>query len=61
MTKLLTLDEAAELVRTPPATLRFWRHKGTGPKSFKVGRRVMYREADIEAWIDVQYADENVA
>lgn len=56
MTRLLTLDEAAAMIRTPPATLRFWRHKGTGPTSFKVGRRVMYRETDIEAWLAQQYA-----
>jgi hypothetical protein len=38
------------------ATLRFWRHKGTGPKSFKVGRRLMYREEDVAAWLEAQYA-----
>ena len=31
---MLTLDEAAALVRAPVATLRYWRHMGTGPRSF---------------------------
>ncbi|MGH3601092.1 MAG: helix-turn-helix transcriptional regulator [Pseudonocardiaceae bacterium] len=53
---LLTLNEVATMLRTPPATLRFWRHEGTGPRSFKIGRRVMYREADVTAWLDQQYA-----
>lgn len=56
MDRLLTLDEVADLLRTPAATLRYWRHKGTGPKSFKVGRRVIYREADVLLWVEAQAA-----
>ncbi|HET7386141.1 MAG TPA: helix-turn-helix domain-containing protein [Nocardioidaceae bacterium] len=56
MDQLLTLDEVAERLRTPPATLRFWRHQGTGPKSAKLGRRIIYREADVQQWLDAQYA-----
>lgn len=51
---LLTLREAAAVVRAPEATLRYWRHLGIGPRSFKVGRRVMYDENDINRWIDAQ-------
>ena len=51
---LLTLDEAAELLRTPAATLRYWRHIGTGPSSFRIGRRVMYRAEDLDRWVDAQ-------
>jgi hypothetical protein len=29
--ELLTITEAAEVLRTPVATLRYWRHLGTGP------------------------------
>ena len=31
--ELLTITEAAELLRAPVATLRYWRHLGTGPRS----------------------------
>ena len=55
MEDLLTIDEAAVESRTPVATLRYWRHQGTGPKSFKVGRRVMYRRTDLRAWLQAQY------
>ena len=41
--KLLTITEAASIVRAPVATLRYWRHLGTGPRSFRLGRRVLYR------------------
>lgn len=57
MDRLLTLPQTAELLRTPEATLRFWRVRSTGPRSAKIGRRVMYREADVLAWIDAQFAD----
>lgn len=53
--KLLTLSEVAELTRLPEATLRWFRHCCKGPKSGKLGRRVMYRESDVEEWIDAQF------
>ncbi len=51
---LLTITEAAEALRTPVATLRYWRHLGTGPRSFRLGRRVLYRRDDLHAWIDAR-------
>lgn len=50
----LTTNELAELVRTPVETVRFWRHVGKGPRSFKIGRRVLYDQADVFAWIESQ-------
>ncbi len=55
--ELLTIAEAAELVRAPVATLRFWRHLGTGPRSFRLGRRVLYRRDDLHDWIAQQRAE----
>jgi excisionase family DNA binding protein len=51
---LLTITEAAELLRAPVATLRYWRHLGTGPAGFRLGRRVLYRRDDLHAWIATQ-------
>ena len=31
--ELLTIQEVADLVRVPVATLRYWRHLGTGPRA----------------------------
>ncbi len=56
---LLTITEAAHLLRAPVATLRYWRHLGTGPGSFRLGRRVLYRRDDLKAWIDAQ-ADQDI-
>ena len=50
--ELLTITEVATLLRAPVATLRYWRHLGTGPASFRLGRRVLYRREDLNAWIE---------
>ncbi len=52
--ELLTITEAADVLRTPVATLRYWRHRGIGPRSFRLGRRVLYRRDDVHAWIDAK-------
>lgn len=53
---LLTSVEVARIIRVPHATLRYWRHIGLGPRSFKMGpRRVCYREDDVRAWVAEQY------
>lgn len=51
MPDYLTTQEVAERLRTPTETVRYWRHMGKGPKSFKVGRRVLYAATDVEAFI----------
>lgn len=49
---LMTTNEVADYLKIPDATLRFYRHKGIGPKSFRLGgRRVMYRRQDVDAWL----------
>src|ERR1700758_822760 len=41
---LLTVAEVAEVTRQTPSTLRYWRCAGHGgAKSFKLGRRILYR------------------
>lgn len=55
MTTLLTTAEVAEMCRTSVETCRYWRWQGTGPRSFKVGRRVLYKAEDVEAWLAQRY------
>jgi predicted DNA-binding transcriptional regulator AlpA len=54
MERLLTMPEVAEITRRPVDTLRYWRARGEGPPSFRCGRRVVYREADVASWIEDQ-------
>lgn len=56
MDRLLTLDEVAELTRLPVATLRYFRACKTGPPAAKLGRRLVYRESEVLAWVDDQFA-----
>ncbi|NMM23092.1 MAG: helix-turn-helix domain-containing protein [Phycicoccus sp.] len=52
--ELLTIGEVADIVRVPVATLRYWRHLGTGPRSFRVGRGVRYWHNEVTTWLQSQ-------
>lgn len=53
--RILQLQEISERTRIPVATLRWYRHRGTGgPNTWKLGRRVVAFEDDVETWIDAQ-------
>jgi predicted DNA-binding transcriptional regulator AlpA len=49
---LLGIDQVSKLLDVPVATLRYWRHLGKGPKSFKVGRRIRYWRQDVLEWLN---------
>ena len=36
----------------PVATLRYWRHLGSGPQSFRIGRTVRYWRSDVLQWLE---------
>ncbi len=55
MTHLLLIREVSERTRVPVDTLRYWRHLGVGPESAKLGRRIVYRESDVDAFVDAQF------
>ncbi|WP_300008062.1 helix-turn-helix domain-containing protein [Pseudonocardia sp.] len=59
MDEFMTTAEVARTLRTSPETVRYWRHVGRGPASFRVGRRVLYASADVERWIVEQRAAES--
>ena len=48
--RYLTNDEAATFLRLSPRTLEKNRVIGGGPRFHKLGRRVLYAVADLEAW-----------
>jgi len=56
-TSIVGIAEAAQRLGRPVATLYDWRYKGVGPRSAKIGGKVMYREADLEAWIEAAFAE----
>jgi predicted DNA-binding transcriptional regulator AlpA len=52
--ELMSIKEVAALVRVPEATLRYWRHLGTGPQGFRIGRSVRYWRTEVWAWLEEQ-------
>ena len=54
MNHLLSREEAATLLRVPQKTLATWAHLGRGPAYYRVGKRVLYRESELLAWLDAQ-------
>ena len=36
-----------------------WRHKGIGPAFYRLGRKIVYRGADLNAWAEALRVDPN--
>ena len=49
---LLTPEAVAEKLGVAPKTLANWRSMDTGPKHYKVGRFVRYKEPEVREWLD---------
>ena len=45
-----------KLTGTKASTWRYWAMLGTGPASFKLGRRRVWRKSEVMAWIAAQEA-----
>ncbi|SER80205.1 DNA binding domain-containing protein, excisionase family [Pedococcus cremeus] len=52
---LLTTEEAADFMHVPIATLRWWMQTGQAPASAKIGRRRMFRRADLEKFVNDKF------
>ena len=55
--RLLTVEELAEYLGVPVATIYAWRHRREGPPGFRVGKHLRYRSRDVETWIDHRLQD----
>jgi len=51
---LYTAEQVAHRLGLEPHTLAKWRSANDGPPYIKVGTRVRYTEADLNAWISQQ-------
>ena len=52
--RLMTIAELAWMRGIPVGTLYGWRHRGLGPRGYRVGRHVRYRRSTVEAWLSEQ-------
>ena len=49
-----TETQTSDLLGIAPSTLKAWRVSGKGPRYFKIGRWICYRQDDLDAWIEGQ-------
>ena len=54
MQALLNAADAAKMLNLSTSTLAKMRLSGNSPRYIKLGRRVAYRQADLEVWIEAQ-------
>lgn len=48
---MLSINDAADLVQAPVATVRYWRHLGASRDGFRIGRAVRYWRGDVLEWL----------
>lgn len=51
---LLSPDSASAYLQVLPSTLAEWRMSGRGPSYLRVGRRVYYRQHEIDGWLSTR-------
>lgn len=51
--KVFGVEATSKYLGISTSTLAKWRMAGSGPKFIKAGRRVLYREQDIEDWLSL--------
>lgn len=49
--RFMSVDDVTKELPIAKATLAKWRWNGSGPAFCKLGNRVVYKRADLEAWI----------
>lgn len=55
--RLLTVEELAEYLCVPVATIYAWRYRHEGPPGFRVGKHLRYRSSDVDQWIQRKLQD----
>ena len=55
--KLLFIRDVAERLGRSEAQISWMVHKGTAPKSAMIAGRRMFRESDVEAFIEAAFAE----
>jgi prophage regulatory protein len=54
LSEYLDSVDLEELTGTPASTWRYWAHIGSGPPSFKLGRRRVWKRSTVMAWLEAQ-------
>ncbi|ROR44701.1 helix-turn-helix domain-containing protein [Kitasatospora cineracea] len=52
-----TLQELADFLKVPKQTVYQMNWRGTGPRSYKVGRHRRYDPVDVRTWLKARSSD----
>jgi predicted DNA-binding transcriptional regulator AlpA len=52
----MSAPELEQMTGTPASTWRYWAHIGSGPASFKLGRRRVWKKSSVLQWLESQEA-----
>lgn len=55
--ELVSAVDLEKLTGTKASTWRYWASIGTGPSSFKLGRRRVWKKSSVLAWLAEQEED----
>jgi predicted DNA-binding transcriptional regulator AlpA len=55
--ELMTIPEVAAELGVPIKTVRHWRLNNYGPRSAKLGKRVVFRRSEVLAFLDSVFAE----
>ena len=50
--RLLTVEDLADYLDVPVATIYAWRYRRQGPPGFRIGKHLRFRWSDVERWIE---------
>jgi predicted DNA-binding transcriptional regulator AlpA len=50
--RVLDKKETARVLHVSEALVHKWVRLGTGPKHYKAGARVLFRESELNRWVD---------
>jgi excisionase family DNA binding protein len=52
--RLMTVEDLAEYLGLPTATIYKQRSEGTGPPGYRVGKFVRWRRSEVDAWLETK-------
>lgn len=59
--RLWSHEETASFLGIPETSLHQLNYRGTGPRSYKVGKRRRYKASDVLAWLETRASDRDPA
>ncbi|WP_041253766.1 helix-turn-helix domain-containing protein [Frankia sp. EAN1pec] len=52
--RLWTIDDLANFLGVPVATVYKWRHAGEGPPGYRIGRYLRFDEKEVMDWLETR-------